>query len=625
MELDYLKELLDKQKELDDRFDKQSDVVEMPGFTPEQEQENLDTLGNVGEEIIKNDSDLDALKAQDEYNAAADAATYQDTLNSVVNPPAPEVPPMSPMDKAQHTDLMYSLLKDATIKDRMPEQDTNFQFDGSLQSNGDDHKYDELLGTIGLNPEQSAFQFDGSLQSNAEDHKYDQLMEAIGMKPVQSEEPMMTEGVSNPIPTDQTQKSTKEIKPKVDIMPIVKQLKKANPDKPLSELMEEAQRRADQREADLWYYKAAMGLLNVGNKGKVDTDLADKLIKDSDKFYKNELGRAIQKDKENREKGLLDPNSSISKTMRDIAQKLGIKMDNQTTARELMDAGLKLNTLMGLKSNNDIATMNAMVKNNLDHAKYLRQLEKDSNTVKRENKKYFLDMEQRLEALKRGSSFKDMDTTMNAVAQMRYKLDNALNGTTPLNQASAHDLSTVWSRALTGGIPASSLIEQTLPTSIKSQFAKAINYMANKPEMDFISRDNMKLMRDQLKILEEAINIRKGEKLASVYNAYTPVINSDPKFQEIIMRNHSKFVRRNKDGYYEPIKTLTQHADSIGKRSKKSGDKSKITKQIEAEKPSLQDNKIESNIQRIIENAKKRNVVLTREEAMNYLKRKGIL
>jgi len=462
-------------------------------------------------------------------------------------------------------------------------------------------------------------EFDGSLQSHPDDNKYANLLDDILNKtPV--EEPIQSVG----IPAEISQESTvvpevvepveptitpEAVEPKTDdIIEMARQIKKSNPDIPLSELMKQAKDASRKREADLLYQRAMLEALDVGETTKVDKSHINSQLEGLDKSYNQDVAIAAQKNKENQEKTINDPNSDISKTMKRIAKQLGIEIGSDMTAKELMNAGLKMNTLVSMKSNRDVSEFSQNMKAKLNEAKDEQRIAKDSQKIKAENKKYFLDMEQRVGALKRGSSFKDLDTKLNAVAEMRLKLDQALSGKVPLNRASAVDLSAVWSKALTGGIPAQGLIEQTLPISMKSDFARAVNYLANEPVTNFISKKNLELMNNQLKVLEQSVNIRKGEKLASVYNSYNQVINSDPQFKEIIKRNYGKYVAQNKDGYFEPTKSLTKSGAETGKKQ-----------------GSIMDRTQESMISKVMDNAKIKGIQLTRQESIEYLKSKGKL
>lgn len=562
---------MDKYNSLQEKSDKEYSMLQNPvGLADTNvdslEEQHLDTE----DKLTQLENSIDGEKQQQEFNAAADNAVLEDIPNQIQSlGNEPKVP--------------MSVIPEKQLQELQSQPSEGFTFDGVLQSNPEDNKFNVL----------QSFMNRGILE-----------------QPVQQPQQLMSVGKPAELPEthpeDVEQKNKQDTR---DIITIAKELKKQNPDIPLSQLMEEAAKQKRQEEADALYYRSALELLDVGNRTKTDKKLADAMYKKASENYKTNVAIAAQKDKENKEKKFNDPNSEISKMMKDIASKMGIQIDEETTAKDLMDSGLKLNTLMGLKSNQDIAAMNAAIKQNLADKKEQQQMLKDAEKVKKENQKYYIDMAQRVGALKRGSSFKDLDTKLNAIAEMKAKLKAALRGDVPMNEASANDLSAVWSKALTGGIPAQSLIEKTLPTTVQSTFAKGLNYLANRPVMDFISKKNLKLMQDQMDLLEKAVNIRKGEKLATVYNDYKSVLDSDPQFQEIINRNYGKYVKRNKDGYYEPVKALTLSGAETGK---KQGD--------------ISDKATEAMIQQVINNAKaKHGVELTREEATEYLKRKGKL
>ena len=128
-----------------------------------------------------------------------------------------------------------------------------------------------------------------------------------------------------------------------------------------------------------------------------------------------------------------------------------------------------------------------------------------------------------------------------------------------------------------------------------------------RPQLKKIGHVYLELMRDQLDILEKAVDIRKGEKLATVYNDYKTVIDSDPTFSDSINRNYGKYVKRNKDGFYEATKSLTTSGEATGKNS------------------SVIERGVDAMVEKVLENAKKRNITISREEAMEYLKSKGKL
>ncbi len=558
MELDYLRELLDKQNELDAQAAEMTDLAGQSGLADS----NLETLNRqrvyLSDERNEVGSDIEQAQAQQEFNAAANDATNMGMLEEI-----------EALGNIEEPEQM------ATPQVTAPE---GMMFDGGLQSNPDDNKY-------------------SSLQD---------LMRGVSVAPAVEEVPM---SVGTPAELPNTLETEPEVTPpKIDIIEKVKQLKQANPDVPLSVLMEQAKKEKNDEEADLLYQRGLLEMLDIGADTKVDKSGIKAQLKNVQQNYKDNVAIAVQKNKEQEENKLNSKDSPITKTMRKIAKQLGIELDADMTAKDLMDSGLKLNTLVGLKSNQDVAKLAQKMKAKLNDQKDKKQVLKDASKLSETNKKYYLDMAQRVGALKRGSSFKDLDTKLNAVAEMRLKLDNAINGKIPLNRASAVDLSAVWSKALTGGIPAQGLIEQTLPISIKSDFARAVNYMSNQPVTNFISKDNLNLMKNQLDLLEKAVDIRKGEKLATVYNDYRTVIDSDPMFNEIINRNYGKYVKRNKDGFYQSTKALTTSGGATGK-----------------DQGSVIDKGAEAMIDKVMENAVRKNITLSREEAIKYLQDKGKL
>ena len=165
------------------------------------------------------------------------------------------------------------------------------------------------------------------------------------------------------------------------------------------------------------------------------------------------------------------------------------------------------------------------------------------------------------------------------------KLQDAISGKTPINEASAKDLSATWSRALTGGVPAASLITETMPITIKSDIAKIAEYFSTLPDnVTYYTTKQLKQMEKQLNTLDDAVNHNMGNTFSKVLTSYSEIINKNKAESDLIGALYGEYVDKTKEGYYVPkgAEGSSPKKEDTPKGGVDHGDKKVVKKQTSA-------------------------------------------
>lgn len=114
--------------------------------------------------------------------------------------------------------------------------------------------------------------------------------------------------------------------------------------------------------------------------------------------------------------------------------------------------------------------------------------------------------------------------------------------------ASAKDLSSAWSKVLTGGVPAASLITETMPISLKSDIARMADYIMGQPTIGFYTKKNMQHMKEQLDLLEKATNQNIGNVYAQSLTGYSNLYNKYPTERKLVEAMYGHLVDFDEQG-----------------------------------------------------------------------------
>tara|TARA_R110000803_G_scaffold200258_2_gene264552 strand:+ start:6511 stop:8844 length:2334 start_codon:yes stop_codon:yes gene_type:complete len=165
------------------------------------------------------------------------------------------------------------------------------------------------------------------------------------------------------------------------------------------------------------------------------------------------------------------------------------------------------------------------------------------------NKKILLDAYARMDSLKgRSSIFSKLETKLKNIDEIKATLKGWRDGSMKMNSQSALDLSAVWSKALTDGVPATSLIFGSMPITLKSKLADWTNFALNKPAINFYSDKNIKQMEDQINVLEKVTLRSKAERQHMTLMGLSNVYGNNPTELDLVKMKYGRLLDFDESG-----------------------------------------------------------------------------
>lgn len=259
-----------------------------------------------------------------------------------------------------------------------------------------------------------------------------------------------------------------------------------------------------------------------------------------------------------------DPNSPASRMYKHILkQKLGYdipNIDNYSAA----DLEKMFPTLVNMYTNEEAQKYKAI----LEATKAAnKQTEKDQKQ-RVADEKSLTDFTDRITGIRRGGVFRKLYEGVGEVNKLERRLDNAISGRTRITKADAADMSGVWSRLLTGGVPSQTLTEMTMHDTAYGRFGNLKNFIMSKPSADYYTPEILKHMRKQLDIAKGGIYWGIGDALVRTIQPRVGQFKRNPDFKKEVELSLEPYIDFTGD---RPVNKWQKVGDKYKKVGKQGG------------------------------------------------------
>ena len=113
-------------------------------------------------------------------------------------------------------------------------------------------------------------------------------------------------------------------------------------------------------------------------------------------------------------------------------------------------------------------------------------------------------------------------------------------------------------------VPANSLIEQTMPRTLASEFKNAVNFWSGGPRVNYYSRELLEHIQSQLDVLKGANYHSVGNIVSKGLSLYKDVLDKDSIAKKNVTKAFNDFIAYDKEGYprpkYDPLGQLIDYS-----------------------------------------------------------------
>jgi hypothetical protein len=309
----------------------------------------------------------------------------------------------------------------------------------------------------------------------------------------------------------------------------------------------EAQEKDNDRADNALITRGARQIGSAFSGGKYDEGGLDEMGKPRHVKQANQRFAADDADKkEFDQEAFRDPDGEISIQIRDAYKKVtGKDLPDNVSAFQLQQAGINVMGLLGMNEKKLERQEKASERVNKEEVKKTKDIAKN----KKDEIKQLRDQATRLGGFKRGGIMKEQWNSYNAIKGMEARLDSAIKGKTKLIKSDAVDLSAIWSKVLTGGVPAQTLIFETMPESLKAEAANAINWATGKPKANYYTKEMLQHIKGQLEIVRNVNNANIGDHISKGLATFKDVYNQDSNELRKIEKQFGDFIQFDKEGF----------------------------------------------------------------------------